>query len=403
MNANSGGAMNASILQRASELAPKLVEIRRTIHRHPELGFSESRTAGLVAEVLSSLGVTVETGVGKTGVVGEMGSEGPVVALRADMDALPIQEKNVSEYVSQVPGVMHACGHDVHTACLLGAAMLLENTQPVGRVRFLFQPSEEGMDEEGKSGAMRMVEEGAIEDVEALFGIHVDSKYEAGTIACSPGYVMAGSDNFRISVLGRAAHGAQAHLGIDAVLLAAQVVNALHAIVSRRIPALESAVLSIGTVHGGTKENNLAEEVELRGTIRYFSPNVHDALLQEIGRACGITRALGGDYELSFQQGYPPLSNDSALAALARDLGSELVGHPAVRDQDPEMGSEDFSFFTRRAPGCYITLGARIPGQPIRPLHHGRFDVDESILPLGAAMMAGLAIRFLDSKPPWKP
>ena len=232
--------MNSNVLQRASELAPRLIETRRTIHRHPELGFREHRTAALVADTLQSLGVRVETGVGKTGVVGHMGAEGPIVALRADMDALPIQELNRTDYASQVPGVMHACGHDVHTACLLGAAMLLKEADLKGQVRLLFQPSEEGMDDEGKSGAMRMIDEGAFENVEAVFGLHVDGDYATGTLACSPGIVMAAMDNFKVNILGSAAHGAQAYLGMDAMLLAAQVVSVIHTVVSRRISALES-------------------------------------------------------------------------------------------------------------------------------------------------------------------
>jgi len=391
--------MKTTILQRADELAPRLMDIRRAIHRHPELGFAEYRTSALVADVLHSLGLRVETGVGKTGVVGHMGSEGPVIALRADMDALPIQEQNSTEYASQVDGVMHACGHDVHTACLLGAAMLLKELELPGRVRLLFQPSEEGMDEVGKSGAMRMVEEGAIDHVEAVFGMHVDGKYEAGTIACSPGYVMAALDNFKIDILGRTAHAAQAYLGVDAILLAAQVVNTLHTIVSRRIPAAKSAVISVGMIHGGTKENNLADHVELRGTLRTFDPEIRNLLLREIDQACSLTRSLGGDYQLAIQEGYPALLNDPTLASFARGVAADLIGHQAVKEIEPEMGSEDFSFYIQRASGCYITLGVRAPGQPMRPLHHPGFDIDESTLPLGAAMMAQLALRYLEEKP----
>jgi len=391
--------MNAAILEQARELEPRLVEIRQTIHGHPELGFAEHRTAALVAETLNSLGIEVRAGVGRTGVVGQVGRGVPVVVLRADMDALPIQEQNSVEYASEVPGVMHACGHDVHTACLLGAAMLLKDSHPDGRVRFLFQPSEEGMDEEGKSGATRMIEDRALDDAEAVFATHVDTQYESGTVACSPGYVMASLDNFRIVILGRGAHGAQAHLGIDAILLASQVVSALHTIVSRRIPALDSAVISVGTIQGGTKENILATEVELRGTVRSFDPHVRETVFEEIRRACGIARVLGGDYQLTLQEGYPALRNDLNLAVFAHDVAAQLVGEGATRELKPEMGSEDFSFYTRKAPGCYLVLGARPPGQPMRPLHQAGFDVDESILPLGAALMAELARRYLEERP----
>jgi amidohydrolase len=391
--------MHTTIHERANALAPKLIDIRRLIHRHPELGFREIHTAGLVADFLNLLGIEIKTGVAKTGVVGNLGTDGPIVALRADMDALPIQELNQVVYASEVPGVMHACGHDVHTTCLLGAAMLLKDMQLSGRVRFLFQPSEEGMDEEGKSGAWRMVEEGAFEQVQAVFGLHVDSKFASGVLACSPGYILAALDNFKIDILGRAAHGAQAYLGVDAISLAAQVVSALHTIVSRRVPALESAVLSIGMIQGGSKENNLAEQVELRGTIRTFDPKIRQKVIDEMHKACSIARVLGGDYQLTMQTGYPSLCNDSTLAAFARDLAAGLVGAQAVEDIQPEMGSEDFSFYTQKSPGCYLSLGVRPPGQPMRPLHNPNFDVDESVIPLGAAVLAELAYQYLEKKP----
>jgi amidohydrolase len=391
--------MHTTTLARANTLAPKLIEIRRLIHSHPELGFTEFRTAALVADILNSLGIETKTGVAKTGVVGNLGIGGPLVALRAEMDALPIQELNQVVYASQAPGVMHACGHDVHTACLLGAAMLLKDMPLNGRVRFLFQPSEEGMDEEGKSGARRMVEEGAFEGVQAVFGMHVDSQFNSGMLACSPGYILAALDNFKIVILGRAAHGAQAYLGVDAISLAAQVINALHTIVSRRVPALESAVLSIGMIQGGTKENNLAEQVELRGTIRTFDPDIRQKLIDEMHKACSIARVLGGEYQLTLQTGYPSLRNDPILAAFAHNLAAGLVGAQAVEDIKPEMGSEDFSFFTQKSPGCYLSLGVRPPGQPMRLPHSPNFDVDESAIPLGAAVLAELAYQYLEKKP----
>jgi IAA-amino acid hydrolase len=392
-------SMENMILQRSRELSPRLVEIRHALHRYPELGFEEYRTATLVADTLRALGVRVETGVGKTGVVGHIGSLGPIVALRADMDALPIQELNQTEYASTIPGVMHACGHDVHIACLLGAAMLLKEAELKGQVRLLFQPSEEGMDSERKSGAMRMIDDGAFDKVEAAFCQHVDGTYPASTLACSPGYVLAAMDNFEITIRGSAAHGAQAHLGMDAVLLAAQVVSALHTVVSRRIPPLESGVISVGTIHGGTKENILADRVVLTGTIRSFNPEVRQTLVREVDRACSIAQVLGGDYHLSIREGYPALLNDPVLASFARKVASDLVGSAAVQEIRPEMGAEDFAYYTQRAPGCYLTLGTSVPGQPARQPHTPYFDVDESVLPLGAAIMAQLAIRYLEERP----
>jgi len=391
--------MDDPILERARHLAPQLTELRRTIHCHPELGFREHRTAALVADTLRGLGIQAKTGLARTGVVADLGVGGPVVALRADMDALPIQEANQVEYASQEPGVMHACGHDAHVACLLGAAMLLHERAVPGRVRLLFQPSEEGMDEEGKSGAMRLVEEGALDGVGAVLGLHVDNQYPAGTLALRAGPAAAAMDTLSISVLGRAAHGAQPHLGVDGVLLAAQVVNALHTIVSRRIQPMDSGVITIGTIRGGTKQNILAERVDLRGTIRSFDAQVRAALLAEIERACDVARALGGDYRLSIRAGYPAMLNDPALTALARAALVELVPADAILEMVLEMGAEDFSFFAQRAPGCYFSLGTGTLGQPQRPAHAPSFDLDESALPLGAAALAHLAIRTLEQWP----
>jgi amidohydrolase len=384
-----------SILEMARALAPRLSAIRRDIHQHPELSFQEYRTAALVADTLRSIAVPVDTEIGKTGVVGHLGTVGPIVALRADMDALPIQELNDIDYASQVPGVMHACGHDVHTACLLGAAMLLRDMDLSGRVRLLFQPSEEGMDDEGKSGAMRMIEEGAFGGVSAVFGLHVHGGYPAGTVICTPGAMAASMDNFRAVIRGSAAHGAYPSEGVDAILLAAQVVTTLHTVVSRRISAIDSGVISVGVIQGGTKENNLADRVELRGTIRSLEESVRQTLFRELARSCQVARALGGDYELSIQEGFPPLVNDEELTTLVSRVAAEMVGPEAVHRRPPELGGEDFSFYLQQAPGSFFELGVRAPDGPMRPLHGPHFDVDESMLPLGAAMLAGAALAYL--------
>lgn len=384
-----------TILDRARALGPKLTGIRRDIHRHPELGFQEVRTAALVAETLRSLGVPADTGIGKTGVVGHMGTAGPVVALRADMDALPIQELNDVPYASQVPGVMHACGHDAHTACLLGAAMLLRDVDLPGRVRLLFQPSEEGMDAEGKSGAMRMLDDGALDGVSAIFGLHVHSDYPAGTLICTVGPMAAAMDNFRLTVRGRAAHGAYAWQGVDGVLLAAQIVTALHTIVGRRISPLDSAVITVGMIHGGTKENILADEVVLRGTLRSLTPAVREALIHEMEALGDLARARGGDAELFVQTGYPPVANDPGLTALARRVAVEMVGSEAVTQRLPEMGGEDFGCYLERIPGCFLELGVQEPGVPPRPMHNPHAGIDETALPVGAAILAGVALAYL--------
>jgi amidohydrolase len=389
------------MLERAQELSGTLVALRRQIHRHPELGFQEHQTARLAADRLAELGIAVRTGVGKTGVVGDLGSDGPCIALRADMDALPIQEENETEYASEVPGVMHACGHDSHVACLLGVAQLLaaEHTagRLPGRVRFLFQPAEEMQDAEGKSGAMRMVDEGVMDGVDAVVGLHVWADLPLGTISTREGIACAYPDKFVLVVKGQEAHGAFPQRGFDAIAVAAQVINALQMVISRRLDPTRGKVLTVGTVHGGAKDNILAGEVTMTGTLRTFEPDTREALFAEMERACGVAHALGGDFELTIIPGYIPVINDPAITALVRQVGTDLLGAGNVRETVLEMGGEDFSYFARKAPGCFFLLGSATPGETKRLHHHPRFDVDERCLPIGAALLAETAIRFLGS------
>jgi len=387
------------MIERAQKLSETLIALRREVHRHPELGFQEQQTARLVAEHLGELGVAVRTGVGKTGVVGDLGQDGPCIALRADMDALPIQEENEVPYASEVPGVMHACGHDVHVACLLGAAQLLAEEAAAGRlpgrVRFLFQPAEEGQDKEGLSGAMRLVDEGVMEDVDAVLGLHVWADLEVGAIGLREGTMTAYPDSFRLVVKGQEAHGAFPHKGFDAITITAQVINALQTVISRRLDPTRGKVLTVGTIQGGTKSNIVAGEVTMTGTIRTFERETREALFAEMERACGVARALGGDFELTITPGYIPVVNDPAMVALVRQVGSELLGAENVQESPLEMGGEDFSYYAREAPGCFFWLGGATPGEPKRLHHHPRFDVDERCLPLGAALLAEMALRWL--------
>ena len=388
------------MLPQAQALLPRMIEIRRTLHQRPELSFRERETARSVATILSEMGLQPRMGVGKTGVVADLGRGAPMVALRADMDALPIQEENDVPYASQNAGVMHACGHDVHMAALLGAAMLLKQTQFQGKVRLIFQPSEERPDSEGKSGAMRMVDDGVMDGVSAVFGMHVDDQSYAGTAGVRPGPVMAAADAFRVVVKGQGGHGAYPHKGVDSILMAAEVVSALNHIVSRRISPLDSGVVSVGSIHGGTAGNIIPDQVELRGTIRSFEPDVRVALAREVERACGVARALGGDYELAVNDGYPATANDPELTRLAQRVGQALLGEK-FGDQPVEMGAEDFSVLAAKAPGCYLRLGSRAEGQPARGIHTSRFDADEQALAVGAALFAELALAYLrDGTPP---
>jgi amidohydrolase len=387
------------MLRRATDLSETLVALRREVHRHPELAFQEHRTAQLAADRLAELGIAVRSGVGGTGVVGDLG-EGPrCIALRADMDALPIQEENDVPYASQAPGLMHACGHDVHVACLLGAAQLLAEEETAGRlhgrVRFLFQPSEESRDDQGVSGALRMVHEGAMDGVDAVLGLHVWAPLEAGCIGVREGPITCYPDEIRIAIHGQETHGAFPHLGFDAIVIAAQVINALQTVISRRMDPTVGRVLTIGTIQGGTKNNIVAGKVTMTGTIRSFEEETRETLIAEMERACGVARALGGDYELTVISGYFPVVNDPAMTALVRQVGIDLLGAGKVVESPLEMAGEDFSHFSRRAPGCFFWLGGAWPGQPPRLHHHPRFDVDERCLPLGAALLAEAALRFL--------
>lgn len=382
-------------LQRALALRGKIVELRRRIHCHPELSFQENETAALVAATMKDLGYKVKTGTGGTGVVAEIG-EGRTVILRADMDALPITEENSNPYSSKNNGVMHACGHDAHTACALGAAMLLAESPPSsGCVRFLFQPAEETVNEDGKSGAMLMIEAGATDNAEAVFALHVDPRIATGNIAVRDGALLAACDSFDAKIKGVGTHGAYPQLGIDAIVLASQVVQTLQTVVSRRKPALQPAVLTIGGMRSKTYAHNvIAEEVDLCGTVRYFDSSMHELMRQEIEKAFAVAEVMGGSYELRYSHDTPALLNDPQLANLARFVGKQLLGAQCVQKAGQETGGDDFTFFTNHMPGCYILLGAGIEGSP-RNIHTPTFDINEDALPIGAAVLAEVASRYL--------
>jgi amidohydrolase len=388
-------------IERARGLAPELSAIRRDLHRHPELAFREERTARVVAEALEEMGYQVRTGVGITGVVGELeNGPGPTVALRADMDALPIQEDADHDYKSTVPGVMHACGHDAHVAGLLGAARLLVQDRekgelPSGTVRLLFQPSEEGTDPEGKSGAMRMVDDGAMEGVDHVTGLHVGAHLPSGKVFVKAGPIMAGSDDFHIVVRGRSAHAAMPHEGLDALVLAAQGILAAQQIVSRRISPMENGVLTFGQISGGVATNVVPHEVTLRGTLRYFLDEVRTRLQEGLTGAFKGLEAQGARVEVEIQPGYPPVVNDLRMSEVADRVAREVVGPANVWEGEPMMGAEDFAILAREAPGTFLWVGAACPDP--REHHHPRFDIDESVLPINAALLAGMARELLNA------
>ena len=384
----------ATLHQRAHEISDQLVAWRREFHVRPELGFQETRTAARVAKVVDSLGYRVRTGVGRTGVVAELGQGHPVVAIRADMDALPINEANDVPYGSQVPGVMHACGHDAHTAIALGLATLLAQETFEGTVRFLFQPAEEVGDEEGISGAPRMVEDGAMDGVDTVLALHVDGSVPVGDITVDAGPASAGVDTFYATIVGRGGHGAMPHKVVDPIYIAAQVILALHAIVSRRLHPTDPAVVSIGAIHGGEAANVIPRKVEMSGTIRFMKVEVREQIHAEIERALEVARALGGDYALQFEPGGLPMINDSGVVDLIREVGADLLGAEHVQTPKADMGAEDFGAFSELAPGAMFMLGCRIEGDE-RRAHNPRFDIDERCLPLGVAILAEATLRRL--------
>ena len=382
------------MLDRAHEIQSQLTGWRREIHMHPELGFRETRTATLVAEKLESLGYEVRTGVGRTGVVGERGQGKPTIAIRADMDALPVQEANDVTYASQLPGVMHACGHDAHTAIAMGVATLLARESFPGTIRFLFQPSEEMSDEEGFSGAPRMIQDGAMEGVDAVIALHVHGGSPVGEITVDAGPATAGVDGFWATITGRGAHGAYPHKGLDPIHISAHVILALHGIVSRRVNPFDPAVITVGAIHGGVAGNVIPQDVEIKGTIRYQDPEVQSQLHAEIERALEIARTMGGDYELGFRNGPPPVVNDAGIAGLIREVGADLLGAEHVKPREPGMGAEDFAMLAALAPGAMFRLGCLIEGDE-RKAHGPYFDIDERCLPIGVAVLAEAALRLL--------
>ncbi|HUV29283.1 MAG TPA: amidohydrolase, partial [Anaerolineales bacterium] len=310
------------MLAKAHALSPQMVAWRRDFHMHPELGFQEARTATKVAEYLESWGYQVRTGVGKTGVVADFGQGKPIVAIRADMDALPIQEANDVPYKSKNDGIMHACGHDAHMAIALGAAKMLTQEEFAGTIRFLFQPAEEVDDEEGLSGAPRMIEDGAIEGVDYALALHVAASIKSGDIELDES-AGAGVDTFYAKIIGKGGHGSTPQKVIDPIFISGHVILAIHNIISRRLHPFDPAVISIGSIHGGQVGNVIPEEVELSGTIRYLEPKVQNTLHTEIERALEITKTLGGNYELKIVEGYPPMNNHPEVIALFRTVIGE--------------------------------------------------------------------------------
>ncbi|GAB4582143.1 MAG: M20 family metallopeptidase [Anaerolineales bacterium] len=389
-----------NMLTKAQALTPTLSHLRRTIHMNPELGFTLPKTTTLVSKTLHDLGIEHETGIGKSGIVAHLGNgDGPgsgrVIGIRADMDALPIQEANDVPYKSQIPGRMHACGHDAHTTMLLGVAMLLKEENFNGEIRLLFQPSEEVADEEGLSGAPRMIDDGALRGVDAVIALHVDGSTEVGKIRCDSGIVSANVDTIFAKIIGRGGHGAFPHASRDPIFMTAPILTALHGIVSRWVNPLKPAVVTVGRLAGGSASNIIPQTVEMDITLRSMDDEVRELLVREVENALAISRNLGGDYEIRIERGYPSMINDPKVAGWLEQTADDLLGSGSNLGFDLGMGAEDFAFMTRLAPGAMFSLGTKPANAPPRHLHAPDFDLDENALPIGAAILAETALRFV--------
>ena len=386
------------IINRIAEFHPEMTAWRRDLHQHPEIGFREVRTSGVIADKLREFGCdAVETGIAKTGVVATIrgsGGGGRAIGLRADIDALPIVEETGLPYASETPGTMHACGHDGHTAMLLGAAKYLAETRNFGgTVHLIFQPAEEN-----GGGGRVMVEEGLFErfPVERVFGLHNWPSSPEGQFTWREGPIMAAVANIEIMVTGKGAHGALPHQGNDPVVIAAQIVTALQSIVARNVEPTEAGVVTIGSIQGGDTFNVIPESVRMLGTARWFAPAVGDMLerkVQEI--ATGIASAFGAEAAAKFIRLYPATVNEAESTRLTLDAARAVAGEAKVqRMERPTMGGEDFSFMLNAKDGSYIMLGAgRGPDDP--QVHHPRYDFNDAILPLGASYWATLVEQLL--------
>lgn len=389
--------------QRAQDLRGGIVSFRRRIHANPELSFEESETAKLVADAMRNYGYMVQEGIGGTGVVADLASpgyRGAPIGIRADMDALPIPEGNSCEYRSKRKGVMHACGHDAHVACALGAAKLLADAIHAGdielSVRFLFQPAEETVNAEKKSGATLMMEAGAIEGLRNLIALHVFPSVPCGAIAVRSDYLLAACDSFTIRVKGKGCHGAFPELGIDSVVIATQLVQVLQTIISRRKPANDAGVLTIGGIRSNSfAPNVVADYVELTGTVRYFQPHLHQLFREEIERACSMVTSMGGSFELQYAHETPALRNDPAVTEVVRSVGQAMLGSSQVIECGQQLGADDFAYYTARIPSCYFVLGVKADRDT--ELHSPTFDLNEDALPIGAAMLAAAAVELSKS------
>ena len=387
------------VKKEAFELTEKLIEMRRQLHEIPEIAYQEVKTSAYIADKLSELGIEIKTGIAKTGVVGILKGNGKkTIALRADIDALPVTEANDVEYKSKHAGNMHACGHDAHMSMLLGTAMILSKFKEhlKGQVKFIFQPSEESL----PGGAKQMIEEGVLDNpkVDAIFGLHCDPTIQTGKIGYKTGALMAFTSEFTILLQGKGGHAADPSNSIDPIIMASDVIQELQKIPSRWVNPIEPIVVTIGSIHSGTTFNIIPEEIELKGTVRLLNTELIEKVKGMInGILKGITSIYGGKYNFNFVAGYPVLVNNKEFTLFMQRIIKGLFGEEnAVEIDKPLMVGEDFAYYLQKVPGTFLLLGTKNEEKGSSfPWHHPHFNIDEDALPIGTTLFAKCAIEFL--------
>lgn len=377
----------------SKELFQQMVRVRREIHMHPELGYQEENTAAIITEELKRLGIKSSTGIGKTGVIGQINDSGPLVALRADMDALAIQEETGLEYSSKIDGVMHACGHDGHVAMLLGAASILKETLKSGSVLLVFQPAEEG-----GGGAQKIMASGLLGEAKAIYACHLDRHYKTGRLVVQSGPISAFTDRFDITITGKGGHAAQPHDAVDAIVVASLIVMSLQTIVSREVNPLYPSIVSVGRIEGGLVPNAVAETAKLCGTIRTTNTQIREQIMSGITRMADAAGTLhNANVSVDFTMGYPSVINTVDESEIAEAAVKNIIGDKALVDSKFAcMGGEDFSYYLEQIPGCLVRLGAQKEGLEGIPAHSSTFDFDEKALGIGAAFLAETARLTID-------
>ncbi len=380
----------------SDEIFEWMKEIRRAIHQWPELAFKEEKTADLVSQSLKKLGIKHQTGIAETGVVGKLITDehAKTVALRADMDALPVAEETGLTFASQNPGIMHACGHDGHIAIILGAAAILKESPPEGNTVFIFQPAEEG-----EGGAKPMIEQGALEGVDAIYGGHIESHYQLGEIGIKTGIHTSHTDAFDIRVTGRGGHAARPHEAVDAVLIASRIVMNLQTIISREVDPVHPSVITIGYIRSGTVNNAIAEKAMLKGTIRTTDESVRNQIAEKIRKMASALAILhDAEIKVIIKPGYPPVINEDTSSRYAIHVAEKLVGKDkTIAIPYPSLGGEDFSYYLQQIPGCFVRFGAAKEGHEMASSHSSKFDFDEEVMRVGAAYMSEL-VRYTIKK-----